>query len=204
MSVGAQQISEQVGIAGVTLGVHGGVARAAGLDDVGMDGHEREAGLDEGVDEQAAGALDGDRQLVGLAIAAQPAYEFGQPRTVMRDLETILHQAVGVDDAHGVQVPRPVQSYGMAHRSPPSGRLPGAGRSGRSLTDGRSGCSTAAHQTDSLARLPVVGRDLPAPSWQRVSYGLSSSERDGLSTMRHREHRTTLERNRPTGPRVDQ
>ena len=44
MAVGAQQVGEQVGVRGIALGAVAAIARPGGLDDVGMDRHDREAG----------------------------------------------------------------------------------------------------------------------------------------------------------------
>ena len=60
MAVGAQQVGQQVGVAGIALGAVAAVARAAGLDGVGMDREDLMACLDQGIDDQARGPLDGD------------------------------------------------------------------------------------------------------------------------------------------------
>src|SRR5713101_1670725 len=63
VSVGAQQVGEYERVAGVALALGRGVARPRRLEGVGMDGHDREPSLDEGIDEQPGGTLDGHPQI---------------------------------------------------------------------------------------------------------------------------------------------
>ncbi len=49
MAVGAQDVGQNEGIAGIALGGDGAVARPARLDDVGMDRRDEEPGLDQHV-----------------------------------------------------------------------------------------------------------------------------------------------------------
>ena len=204
LPVRPEQVGEQVGVAGVALGVDGRVARAARLDDVRVNRDDDETGLDERVDEQAARSLDRDAELRRLPEAFESPDELGQPLAVMSGVELVDRAPFSIDYADGMNVLRPVEPNRVLHQLPPFGTLSGAGRSYRWLIDGRSGGSTASNLTGLVARLPVVGRDLPAPPRQRVSRGLSSSKRRRLSARRHQEHRATLSRVGPTSARVDQ
>ena len=62
VAIGPEQIAEQVGVAGVALAASGRVAGAAGLHGIGVDRDDREAGVQEGIDDEAGGALEGDGQ----------------------------------------------------------------------------------------------------------------------------------------------
>src|SRR5437660_6211451 len=78
MAVRAEQIGEDERIAGVTLAAGGGVARATGLEGVGVDRHHLEPGLEEGVDEHARGPFEGDADEPAPAKATQVAEELGE------------------------------------------------------------------------------------------------------------------------------
>ena len=106
VAVRAQQVSQHVGVGGVALAAVASVARAAGLDSVGVDGNDREAGLDQGVDQQARRSLDGHRR---RAEAAQAALQLGQARGVVVDLELLDDPTALVDDAQRVRLAGPVQ-----------------------------------------------------------------------------------------------
>ena len=78
MAVGAEDVGEDVGVAGIALGEGGTVARTCGLEGVGVNRYDGEAGFDERVDEEARGALDGDGQLRRLAEALESADQIGE------------------------------------------------------------------------------------------------------------------------------
>ena len=63
VSVGTQEIGQQVGVAEIGLAAGGAVARSARLDHVGMDRHDRMAGCEQRLDHQPGRPLDRDRQL---------------------------------------------------------------------------------------------------------------------------------------------
>lgn len=97
VEVGAQQIGQQLRVGGVTLGAVAAIARAAGLDRVGVNRKDLTACVHQRIDDQARGALDGDTQ--AASPARQAAQENGQAVAVVRDLEAIEHRAGGVDEA---------------------------------------------------------------------------------------------------------
>src|SRR5207247_1214075 len=62
MAVRAKQVGEDEGIPRVTLGARRGVTRTTGLEGVGVDGHDLEAGVEQRVDEQPRGAFEGNAE----------------------------------------------------------------------------------------------------------------------------------------------
>ncbi len=184
MAVGAQQIGQQVGVAGVALAAVAAVARTGGFDDVGVDRDDREAALQQRVDDQAGGALDGHgRDAAGRQSAAQ----FGQTGGIVIDLELHAHATVFVDDADRVGVAGPVQpGKERAHGQTPAGcdMTCRAGSPRGSLTDRRSWLRT-------LALHPVARLGLPAPRRLRVSCGPSSGQPTGQSPRGHGSRNTT-------------
>jgi len=180
--IGAQQVGQQVGVASVALGAVAAVARAAGLDRVGVDREDLVAGLDQGIDDQARRALDGDAH--ARAKARQAAHQLGQALAVMCDLDAITHGARGVDDAHRVRMNGPVQAgedIGTStHGQTPQncGMTARVGRRGGKLINWRSSwVGVALH--------PVARRGLPAPRGLLVSYGPSEGKQKWQSPQRH-------------------
>ena len=86
VAVGAQQIGQQVGVGGVGLAAVAAVARSGGFDDVGVDRHDRQAGFDQGIDEQPRGALDGDALDAG---GVQTAHQLGQALGVVLAVQAL-------------------------------------------------------------------------------------------------------------------
>src|SRR4051794_15723504 len=173
MTVGAQQIAEEIAVALVALAAGRAIAGPRRLDHVGVDRHDRMARLDQGLDQQAGGPLDRHRQGRRRPELGEPALEFGQTGGRMRHLEPRRDRALRlVDDADRVPHAAPVDPYTMAHGSalPAGVGLIPAGRHRGSLIIRRSGSPPVAHQ-------PVARRDLPAPATRRVSSGPTSGER---------------------------
>ena len=173
MTVGAQQIGEQIGVAAVVLGAGGAVARARGLHRVGVNGHDRVARRDQRVHDQPRGPLHGDGQVAGRAAAGEPARHLAQASRIVARLEAVDDRAaVSLDDADGVNRPAPVQSDRESHGTiPPFGvALAPAGRTCEKLIVRRSRNQPTAHQ-------PVARLVLPAPAARRVSRGPSRGER---------------------------
>jgi len=162
----------------VALGAVAAVARAGGLDDVGMDRHDLNAGLHEGVHEHPRGALDGHG---GAAEAGQSPNQAVQICGGVIDLEALDDGRVLVDDAHGVRLAGPVQpDEESGHgRTPAScGMTIRAGSPCGSLIDRRS-------RLRHLALHPVARLGLPAPRGLRVSQGPSSGQRHWQSPRGH-------------------
>jgi hypothetical protein len=137
-----------------------------------MDGHDRVAGLDQRLDDQARGALNGNWDGRGRGNLVQAAAQFGQPFGGVVDGKTGDDVAVGVvDDADGMDAATPVHSATIAHTQSPvfCHGVPSAGRSCGKLIDRRSGLY-------SVARHPVARWDLPAPVTRRVSCGPKTGE----------------------------
>ena len=140
MAIRAQQIRQDEGIRGVSLAAGGGVARPGRLEGVGVNGHELKPGVDERVDEQARGPLEGDAEPAAVAEAAQPADELGEARGGVGYGALPADPAGVIEDAEGVSRTRPVDADEESHCvvSRDGETLRGE-RSGRSLTDWRSG-----------------------------------------------------------------
>ncbi len=177
MAIGPQQIGEDGRIAGVTLAAGGGVAWAAGLERVGVDRYDLHPGLDEGIDEQAGGAFERDPKGAAVEQAPQAAEQLREPLGGVGDGALPLDAARVVKDADRVGLTRPVDPDEESHcvASGGSETLRGE-RSGRSLTDWRSGL------LGHVARHPVAGLGLSSfNSGEQVSCWPSRGERTWLS-----------------------
>jgi hypothetical protein len=177
MAVGAQDVGEEVGVAGVGLPPGGAVARAAGLHGVGVDGHDGMAGGDERLDDEARGPLDGDGQRLRRAEALQHRDQVGETGGVVADVVAQDDRSPVVDDADGMAGGAPVEAGeerggAKGHRRDlqVGVTLARVGRSCGSLIGRRSGWQA-------LAQHPVVRRVLPAPAARRVSRRPSQGER---------------------------
>jgi hypothetical protein len=78
MAVRAEQVSEERAVAIIALGMGGGVAGASGLDDVRVDGPDREPGVHQGINDHARGTFDGDLHGRRRATLTEPAEQLGQ------------------------------------------------------------------------------------------------------------------------------
>ena len=177
VAVGTQQIGQEVGIAAVTLAAGGAIPWPAGLDDIGMDRHDRMAGRYQRVDDQTAWPLDRNRQIGRSREPRQASHQIGNTGRIVRHWESRDDfAAVVLNDADPVLGTAPVKTPAIGHVTSPRGwtRVSLAGRSCGLLIDRRSGL-------DNLALHPVARRNLPAPSARRVSCGPSSGEPDGPS-----------------------
>jgi hypothetical protein len=165
-----------------------------------MDRDHRMAGLDQGVDDQAGRALDGDRQFGRRRNAPEPGQHVGEAGGVVPGVDADDDPAGAVDDADGVGGSSPVETCVERHglTSAACARLAQAGGSCGSLTDYRSG-------RQALARHPVVRRGLPAPAVRLVSGGPSSGERPWPSRQGlGRSDTTPLRGSAPNRPKVHQ
>ena len=183
VAVGAQQVGEQVGVGGVALGAVAAVARASGLDGVGVDGHDGEACFDQRIDDESGGPFDRNRRALPVA---QATLQLGQTGGIVGDVEALAHAALAVDHAHRVGAAGPVQpGEECAHGQTPAscGMTCRAGSPRGSLTDWRSWLRT-------LALHPVARLGLPAPRGLRVSHGPSSGQRTGQSPRGHGSRNT--------------
>ena len=177
VAVGTQQIGQEVGIAAVTLAAGGAIARPAGLDDIGMDGHDRMAGRYQRVDDQTVWSLDRDRQIGRWREPRQASHQIGNTDRIVRHWESRDDFAdVVLNDTDPVLGTAPIKTPSIGHVTFPRGwtRVSLAGRSCGLLIDRRSGFGN-------LALHPVARRNLPAPSARRVSCGPSSGKPDGPS-----------------------
>ncbi len=158
MTVGAQQVGQQVGVGSVALGAVAAIARAAGLDGVGVDREDLVTGLEQGVDDQARGALDGDTHV--CAVARQPAQHLGQAVAIVVDGKALEHVPGGIDGAHRMHGRGPVQAGEdiSTHGQTPwsCGMTARVGRRDGELIDRRSSC-------EGVALHPVARCGLPAP-----------------------------------------
>ncbi len=183
VTVGTQDVGEDVGIAGIALGGDGAVARPTRLDDVGMDRRDDEPGLHQHVDEQTARPFDRDGHLVRQTVTAQARDEMVEAVAVMGDGELIEAFAGGVEDADGMVRPAPVEADENGHgcTSLPWSKVPCAGSSRGMLINRRSGQHLAGLP---VAHLPVARLGLPAAAAQQVSCGPSRGKQPRLSPRR--------------------
>jgi len=189
VAVGAKDVGEDEGIAGIALALGRGVAGACGLEGVGMDGHDGKAGLDQRVDEQPRRTFDRDRELRTRAEAVERADQLRQSLCGVTDAEVKADLAGRIEDTEVVLVAGPVDAgevmgSGYVHAAPPGQggtHGSGVGRSHRSLIDRRSGLQAA------RAQHPVVGRGLPRRMEERVSQGPSCGKRRWLSPPGRRD-----------------
>ncbi len=187
VSIGAQHVGEDVGIARVALAASGPVARSARLQRVRVDRHDGVSGIDERIHHEATGTLDGDGELSGRRNPGEPAKEPTQPLCSVLHIELRDDGALLVDDAGGMLSTTPVESSEILHGQPPASRgitFDRAGRSCRSLTERRSG-GCVSNAFGPVALHPVAGSGLPVSARGRVSCGLSSSKRFWPSSQRH-------------------
>ena len=178
VAIGPEQVAEQVGVAGVALAASGRVAGAAGLHGIGVDRDDREAGVQEGIDDEAGGALEGDGQRGGGREAGQPLDELGQARCGVGHRPAPADGAGLVEHTNSVRGGGPVQADDEGHCVPPwdCETLPRE-RSCRSLTDWRSGLQVP------VALHPVAGWGLSwCESREQVSYWPSRGKPMGLSS----------------------
>ena len=146
VTIGAQDIGEDVGIAGIALAERGRVARPSRFERVGVDRHDTEAGLDERVNEQARGALDRDGELARLTKAREAPDQVGEPLRGVFGNTAVLDSPLLVEETDVVLVTRPIDAdvvqWRSFHAVPPqaAGFLrSGVGRTCRGLTERRSG-----------------------------------------------------------------
>jgi hypothetical protein len=138
VAVGAQHVSQHIGVGGVGLGPRGAIAAAQGLDLPWGHHHDLEASVQHGLDQGAVGPLDGHPVHAQLSQApTQP----GEALAGVGDLEAGSDGTGGVDDADHMELGRPVdpgvvQPGGLLHLGPPSWDdhgTAGAGALGRLL-----------------------------------------------------------------------
>jgi hypothetical protein len=177
VAIGPEQVSEEVGVAGIALAPRGRVAGPARLDDVGVDGDDGEAGAEEGVDDEARGTLEGDRQAGGGAEAPQVLHESREPGRGVGHRAAPADRAGLVDHTDRVRGGRPVQADEVGHCAPLwDCETLRRERSRRSLTDWRSGLQVP------VALHPVAGWGLSGfDSGERVSCWPSCGEPTWLS-----------------------
>jgi hypothetical protein len=179
MTIGSQQVGQQVRITRIALAASGGVARPAGFDLVGVNRYDLEVRLNQRVHEQAGRTLDSDPQPFRRFVALEPAKQPGESLGCVGHLEAAADLAAPVDHADVMLLTRPIEARevrfsGSWHGLPPCLRISsrsGVRRSGRSLIVRRSGLFGA------VAQHPVVGLGLPRRVGERVSHGPSDSLR---------------------------
>jgi len=172
---------------GVALGAVATIARAGGLDEVGMNGPQAQASVDQRVDDEARRTFNRNGQWRRRGHpAAQAGEQLAQTGSVVGNGEAIKYRAAIVDDAHCVIVRCSVQSYETIHGQPPASwsKTCTAASPCGSLIDRRAGSHT-------LALHPVARLGLAAPRALRVSYGPSRGERSRQSTRGRASRATT-------------
>jgi hypothetical protein len=177
MSVGAKQVGEDEGIAGVTLAAGGRVARPTRLQRIRMNGDDLEVSLRQGVNEQPRWAFERDAERPAPGEATKLPEQGGEAFGRVGDGALPAPARGVIDDTDGVRPARPVDADEESHCvSSGDGETLRSERSCRSLTDWRSGL------LGHLARHPVAGRGLSRfGSEERVSSWPSSGERGRLS-----------------------
>ena len=190
VSVSAQEVGEQVGIAAITLGGGSTVARARCLHGVRVNRDDDVARFDQRIDEQARRSLDRDPSTRRGSEALETAAQIGETSGGMRGRPLTTDLSLSVENAHSVLALCPIDSHQHPiHRIPPgeAAKSIRAGRSCRSLIDRR---SVGHHPKRALH--PVAGRDLPASSRARVSQGPFTGERRWRSSTKHGSHGALL------------
>ncbi len=177
MAVRAKQVGEDEGIPRVTLGARRGVTRTTGLEGVGVDGHDLEAGVEQRVDEQPRGAFEGNAEGTTPAEAAQAGEKVREAIGGVRHRALPMDAAGLIEDADGMGRTRPVDPDRESHCiASGDGETLHGERFCRSLTDWRSGLPRH------VARHPVAGLGLSSfCSGERVSWWPSRGERPWLS-----------------------
>lgn len=155
MSVRAQHVGGDEGVAGIGLALGGAVAGACGLERVRVNGRDGEPCVEQRVDKKARGALDEDGHLLARAERVQAADQLGDAVGRVGDAELCADLACGIDDTDVVLVAGPVDAAVVVRREsvhavPPS-RVKelgsGVGRSHRFLIDRRSGLQVPGRNT---------------------------------------------------------
>jgi hypothetical protein len=179
--VGAEQVGEPVGIAGVGLRAGALPARARGMEGVGVDRHYFVAGREQPVDQQPVRALDRDRQLRRVGELRQTRECIADPALAVREAEAFDDRSVLVDDAELVCPARPVDPDEHPFTS---------------LIDdtclGAEGPSRVLIRWPSTRLTPNAGRGPSARSGRRDSSWLSGSKRLRPSPSGRQEHHRTL------------
>ena len=183
MAVGTQDIGQNIGVAWVALGGDGAIARPAGLYDIGMDRRDKEPGIDETIDDEAAGALDGDRCLGRWPPSPQPGDKIGKPIKIMRYQEAFEDFTGAIEHADGVARSAPVETDEYGHVGSPASRsmIPSAGSPYGKLINRRSRQILAELP---VAHLPVARYRLPATATPQVSCGPSRGKQLWRSSRR--------------------
>ena len=183
MAVGTQDIGQDIGIAWVALGGDGAIARPASLYDIGMDWRDKEPGIDETIDDEAARALDGDRCLRRRSPSPKPGDKIGKPIKIMRYQEAFEDFTGAIEHADGVARSAPVETDEYGHIGSPASRsmIPSAGSPYGKLINRRSGQILAELP---VAHLPVARYRLPATATPQVSCGPSRGKQLWRSSRR--------------------
>jgi hypothetical protein len=176
-TIGAEHVGQDEGIPWIGLGARRRVARAGGLQRVGVNRDDAEAGVDERIHEQPRRPLEGDADLRRRREALEPSDKFGEAGGRVGDGGLPPDAAGAIDHARRVGFTRPIDTNVERHCVPPwDGETLRGERSCRSLTDRRSGL--AWH----VALHPVAGLGLSSfHPRERVSYWPSRGERRWLS-----------------------
>src|SRR4029079_11998979 len=138
MAIGAQQIGEQVGVAGIALGAVAAIARASCFDGIGMNGDDGETRVEQRIDDDSRRTLDGDGRTL---IANERSLQLREARRAGCDIDALTDVAVVVDDAYRMGLAGPIESgKERGHRRAPASRRMTcrAGSPCGSLTDRRS------------------------------------------------------------------
>jgi hypothetical protein len=181
VTVGAQGVGQDIRVSAVVLVAGQAVAGAQRLHLPAGDDHDRDPRPEQGVDDRAIGALDGD-----AVDTLETADELAEPDGRVFHLEPGHRDAPLVDHAHRVAVLRPVDAGGPADTihacllavAAAWGHPAVMGRVRRSLTDRRS-----------MAHSPIAARHVPARRSPRYSCRPSSGEKRWRWSDGHRVHR---------------
>jgi hypothetical protein len=177
VAVGPEHIGEDERVAGIALAAGGRVAGPTRFERVRVNRYDLEPSVDESVDEQARGTFEGNAYRPPPAQAAQAGAELREPGAGVGHRALPAAAPGLVDDADRVGLSRPVDAYEELHCvASGDGETLRGERSGRSLTDWRSGLP------GHVARHPVAGLGLSSfGSRERVSCWPLSGERTWLS-----------------------
>jgi hypothetical protein len=168
MTVSAQYIGQQVGISAVVLGPSGTVTRSICLDRFGMNRHDWMPIVQQRINNQARGPLDGDGNRGRRSNSIHLPLQRLQAGRIVAYLGP-QHDASGlIYHTRGMTAASPVQSREIVHDVPPIYFDFRDGRPYGFLTDRHSRVFPVAH-------LPVARQDIPASATLQISCGPSTS-----------------------------
>src|SRR5271154_41290 len=154
MTVGAQHISQQIGIAQVVLTTRGTITRPARFDRIWMDRHNLVTVGQQSIDNQPRWSFDSDGNRTGRSDFIKLLLKRLQAARIMVNLGLQYNLSCLVHDTYGVGSAAPIQSGKKLHNAPRLHENFRVGRSGRLLTNWHSWAVSHGASSCGLLRLP--------------------------------------------------